>query len=47
MPMHAMIKLALIAGLVCLALLGLLRVARELIRPPMFLVRPDSKHEEL
>jgi len=40
-----MIKLVLIAGILCLAILGLLRVARELIRPPMFLVRPDSEDE--
>jgi hypothetical protein len=45
--MHALIELALVAAVVFFALLGLLRVARELIRPPMFLAPPDSGDDEL
>jgi hypothetical protein len=44
--MRGLIELALILAVIGLAALGLLRVARELIRPPLLLVRPDSEDEE-
>jgi hypothetical protein len=46
-PTHSIIKLALIAGVLCFALLGLLRITRELIRPAVISAQPEGEDEEL
>jgi hypothetical protein len=41
--MGVLITLALIVGLLLIAVLSLLNIGRELLRPPLLLVRSDSK----